>query len=88
MDTPIRLKSAALGIAGGKLATRDLSAYLFARSIELCLRRGSSIAFATLTGSQFTKLRQGAFAGPRVVGLLQVAFERPSAFDVNVAPHF
>jgi len=55
-------------LAGGNVATQqDLSAYFFARSVELYLRNGGVIAFvmpySVLSRKQFAGFRRGSFGG-------------------------
>ena len=73
--------------AGGKVATQqDLSAYFFARAVELYLKDGGVVAFvmpyAAMTRAQFRGFRTGAF------GTIQVRFTEAWTFDERVQPLF
>ena len=73
--------------AGGKLAThQDLSAYFFARSVELYLKDIGVIAFvmpyAAMTRGQFRGFRLGDFH------TVQVRFTEAWTLDENVQPLF
>lgn len=77
--------------AGGKVAThQDLSAYFFARCVELYLRPGGVIAFvmphAALTRRQFEGLRSGRFGPKGKPVLATIRFEEGWAFDERVQP--
>jgi SAM-dependent methyltransferase len=83
--------------AGGKVAThQDLSAYFFARCVELYLQPGGRIAFvmpyAALNRQQFRGFRRGWFGrhGRRHAAppLASVRFEEAWAFDERVQPLF
>lgn len=79
--------------AGGRLATHhDLSAYFFARSVELYLKGGGTIAFvmphAAITRQQFAGFRTGSFGAPRQPPLATVTFEEVWGFDERVQPLF
>lgn len=79
--------------AGGRLAThQDLSAYFFARSVELYLKRGGTIAFvmphAAITRQQFAGFRTGSFGVPRQPPVATVAFGEVWGFDERVQPLF
>ncbi|HXH83943.1 MAG TPA: N-6 DNA methylase, partial [Candidatus Tectomicrobia bacterium] len=78
--------------AGGKVAThQDLSAYFFARCVELYLRDDGTIAFvmpyAALNRKQFEGFRRGWFGGPDEV-FATVRFTDAWAFDEGVQPLF
>ena len=73
--------------AGGKLAShQDLSAYFFARAVELYLTDDGSIAFvmpfAAMTRAQFRGFRTGAF------GAVHTRFTAAWTLDENVQPLF
>jgi len=75
--------------AGGRFAThQDLSAYFFARSVELYVKAGGAIAFvmpyATLTRTAYGGFRSGRY---RVAGT-SVRFTEGWAFDERVQPLF
>lgn len=84
--------------AGGKVAThQDESAYFFARSVQLYLKKNGAIAmvlpYATMTRQQYRGLRSGVFAskvtrkrGVRVYA--SVRFNEAWAFDESVFPLF
>jgi hypothetical protein len=72
---------------GGKLATQqDLSAYFFARCVQLYLRREGRIAFlmpyAAMTRGQFQKFRTGRLSDANIV------FDEAWTFDDRVFPLF
>ncbi|HWQ27855.1 MAG TPA: hypothetical protein VNN12_02400, partial [Dehalococcoidia bacterium] len=78
--------------AGGKVAThQDLSAYFFARSVELYLKDHGVIAFlmpyAALNRKQFERFRRGWFGGFEQV-FATVRFTAAWAFDESVQPLF
>ena len=79
--------------AGGRLAThQDLSAYFFARSVELYLKVGGTIAFvmphAAITRQQFKGFRTGVFGALQQPPLATVTFEEVWGFDERVQPLF
>jgi SAM-dependent methyltransferase len=84
--------------AGGKVAThQDLSAYFFARCVELYAGRKGKIAFvmpyATMTRQQYRDFRTGVFAQPtksrrKAQGLAAVRFTSAWIFDESVQPLF
>ncbi len=79
--------------AGGNVATtQDLSAYFYARSLELYVKQGGSIAFvmphAAVTRPQFEGFRAGTFGRPSQPPLATVAFEEVWGFDERVQPLF
>ncbi len=79
--------------AGGRLAThQDLSAYFFARSVELYLKDGGTIAFvmphAAITRQQFEGFRTGTFGVPRQPPVATVTFAEVWGFDERVQPLF
>ncbi|MGH7985886.1 MAG: Eco57I restriction-modification methylase domain-containing protein [Candidatus Binataceae bacterium] len=83
--------------AGGKVAThQDLSAYFFARCLELYLKKNGAIAFvmplATMTRQQYRGFRGGVFAG-RIKGrairiYASARFADAWVFDESVQPLF
>ncbi|HWQ27742.1 MAG TPA: N-6 DNA methylase, partial [Dehalococcoidia bacterium] len=78
--------------AGGKVAThQDLSAYFFARCVELYLRDHGTIAFvmpyAALNRKQFEGFRRGWFGGSDEV-FATVRFTDAWALDEGVQPLF
>jgi hypothetical protein len=90
MQGQFRAECQARGVwTGGKVAThQDLSGYFFARSAELYLKPGGTIAFvmpyAALSRRQFAGFRAGRF-GPEHGS---VRFEEAWAFDEGVQPLF
>ena len=88
--TRFRDRCAGLGIwVGGKVAThQDLSAYFFARAVELYAKPSGRIAmvlpFAAMTREQYATFRTGSFGkdGPRV------RFTAAWSFEYDVQPLF
>jgi hypothetical protein len=79
--------------AGGKVAThQDESAYFFARSVELYLRPGGTIAFvmpyATMSRQQYRGFRTGRFVSKEGQLHSSVAFTEAWTFDETVQPLF
>ncbi len=84
--------------AGGKVAThQDISAYFFARCVELYLKKNGVIAmvlpYATMTRQQYRGFRNGIFAskptrkkGVRIYA--SVRFNEAWTFDESVQPLF
>lgn len=84
-----------LWVGGSYSTVQDLSAYFFARCVELYAQPGGSIAFvmplATVRGRQYETFRSGEFwprGRPRQAGDAFVEFGEPWAFDESVAPLF
>ncbi len=82
---------------GGKMAThQDLSAYFFARSVELYLKPGGRIAFvmpyAAMSRRQFSGFRSGEYARRKGNQILEsfatVRFTAAWAFSDDVQPLF
>ena len=81
--------------SGGNVAThQDLSGYFFARSVELYLKAGGTIAFvmpyAALNRKQFAGFRKGSYGGKSMGPnpFTWVRFDEAWAFDEGVQPLF
>ncbi|MGH7907428.1 MAG: N-6 DNA methylase [Candidatus Binataceae bacterium] len=97
MQQRLRSECQRLGIwAGGKVAThQDLSAYFFARCVELYLKRRASIAFvmpyAAMTRRQYHGFQSGSFRSVlknRAAIFASVKFTEAWTFDETVQPLF
>lgn len=100
MQSAFRDESIRLGVwvgGAGRVSHQDLSAYFFARCLELYLEPGGTIAFvmpfAALSRHHFEKFRSGLFASPqgrpkKLQVFASVRFTEAWGFDESVQPLF
>ncbi len=76
----------------GHVSHQDLSGYFFARSVELYLKDGGTIAFvmphASISRQHFEGFRSGVFGTLKTPPIATVAFDEVWGFDERVQPLF